>query len=149
MNLKTLLKMFLLHLFVIYGLSMTVSLIWCACDSPDKTFGIDFLWKMLLFSLGADLPLFVFYSKKELSPKQFLVRIIIHATLLEPILLTSGYFIGLWSGVGGFFVFFFVVIAVDVVVTALTYINTKASADQINAAIKERKRSVKEDEDDE
>ncbi len=148
MNLKTLIKMFFLHLAVIYGLSMMVSLIWSAIDAPDKPFYIDFLWKMLLFSLGADLPLFVFTSRKEFSSKQYIIRAIIHACLLEAILLSSGYFIGLWSGVGEFFIFFFVVLAVDAAVTGLTYINTKTCADKINAAIKERKQSNKEDGDD-
>jgi len=148
MNLKTIIKMFFLHLAVIYGLSMMVSLVWCACTEPDGVFHLDFLWKMLLFSLGADLPLFVFYSRKEFSSKQYIIRVIIHACLLEAILLPSGYFIGLWGGVGGFFIFFFVVLLVDAAVMVLTYVNTKTCADKINAAIKERKRGNKEDKDD-
>ncbi len=148
MDLKTLIKMFFLHLAVIYGMSMMVSLIWCAIEVPDKLFRIDFLWKMLLFSLGADLPLFAFYSHKELSSRQYIIRVILHACLLEAILLPFGYFIGLWCGVGGFFIFFFVVLAVDAAVTGLTYLNTKTWADKINAAIKERRQSNKEDVDD-
>ncbi len=148
MDLKTLIKMFFLHLAVIYGMSMLVSLIWCAVEVPDKLFPISFLWEMLLFSLGADLPLFVFYSRSELSSKHYKIRVIIHACLLEAILLPFGYFIGLWHGIGGFLVFFFVVLAVDAAVTGLTYLNTKTWADKINAAIKERRQNNKEDEDD-
>lgn len=148
MNFKTLLKMFFLHFAVIYGLSMMVTLIWTACVAPEGRFGVDFLWKMLLFSLGADLPLFIFYSRKELSAKQSLLRMAIHAVLLEVILLPAGYFIGLWGGVGGFFIFFFVVLAVDAAVIALTFLNCKAEADEINAAIKARKLEITEERDD-
>lgn len=146
MDLKTLLKMFALHFTVIYGLSMMVTLVWSACIAPDELFGLDFFWKMLLFSLGADLPLFVFYSRSEHSTKQYLARVIIHAALLEAILMPSGYFIGLWHGVGGFFAFFFVVLAVDGAVTGLTYLNTKVWANKVNAALKERKLNNKEEE---
>lgn len=148
MDLKKIIKNLVLDFPVIYGLSMIATLIWSACSSPEARYGLNFFWEMLLFSLGADLPIFVFYSRKELSSKQFILRLAIHAALLEAILLPAGYFIGLWGGVGGFFAFFMTILAVDAAVIGLTYLSDKKTIKEVNDAIKERKRGVDEDDND-
>ncbi|MDE5765560.1 MAG: hypothetical protein K2I17_00140 [Clostridia bacterium] len=138
MNIKQLLKTFCFHYVLIYGLTMMASFFWCLA-SGDTSVPLGFFWKAMIFSLVADAPLFVFWSKKELTSKQTLIRIIIHGVLLEILLPTAGWFIGMWRGVGGFFVFFATVLIVDASIFGITYLKTSVEAGNINSALRRRK----------
>ncbi|MDE6791314.1 MAG: hypothetical protein K2J61_06285 [Clostridia bacterium] len=138
MNIKQLLKTFCFHYVLIYGLTMMASFFWCLA-SGDTSVPLEFFWKAMIFSLVADAPLFVFWSKKELTSKQTLIRIIIHGVLLEILLPTAGWFIGMWRGVGGFFVFFATVLIVDASIFGITYLKTSVEAGNINSALRRRK----------
>lgn len=139
MNLKQLLKTFCFHFVLIYGLTMIATFFWCLAEG-DTSVPLDFFWKAMIFSLLADLPLFAFYSRKELTSRRYLFRIILHGCLLEIVLPAAGWFIGMWRGVGGYFVFFFTVLAVDGGMFALTYLKASIDAGSINSALDERKR---------
>ncbi len=149
MNIKQLLKTFCFHYVLIYGLTMMATFFWCLA-SGDTSVPLTYFWKIMIFSLVADLPLFVFFSKKELTGKQTLVRIIIHGVLLEILLPTAGWFIGMWRGVGGFFVFFVTVLIVDASIFGITYLKTSVEAGNINSALKKRRseKAKKEEEGD-
>ena len=63
MNIKQLLKTFCFHYVLIYGLTMMATFFWClACG--DTEVPLAYFWKIMIFSLVADLPVFVFLSKK-------------------------------------------------------------------------------------
>lgn len=145
MNVKQILKTFCFHFFLIYGLTVIVSFFWCFAVG-DKCIPIDFFWKIMLFSLVADLPVFVFWSRRELTSRQTLIRIIIHGVLLEILLPTAGYFIGMWHDVGGFFIFFVVVLVVDASVFGITFLMTSVEAGSINSALKKRRSEKNEKE---
>lgn len=138
MNIKQLLKTFCFQYFLIYGITVIVTFFWCLAGGEEYIV-IDYFWKIMIFSLVADLPLFVFWSRKELTGKQTLIRIIIHGILLEILLPTVGWFIGMWRGVGGFFVFFTVVLIVDASIFGITYLKMSVEAGNINTALKKRK----------
>ena len=139
MNIKQLLKTFCFHYVLIYGLTMIATFFWClACG--DTSVPLRYFWKIMIFSLVADLPVFVFWSKKEPTTKQTLIRIIVHGVLLEILLPAAGWFIGMWRGVGGFFVFFATVLIVDASIFGITYLKTSVEAGNINTALKRRKR---------
>lgn len=148
MSLKQLLKTFCFHYFLIYGMTVIVTFFWCLAEG-DKSIPLDYFWKIMIFSLVADAPLFVFWSRKELTSKQTLIRIIIHGALLEIALPTAGWFIGMWRDIGGFFMFFAVVLIVDASVFGITYLKTSFEAGNINSALSRRKREKenKEEED--
>lgn len=138
MNIKQLLKTFCFHYVLIYGLTMMATFFWClACG--DTSIPLRYFWEIMIFSLVADLPVLVFWSKKELTSRQTLIRIIIHGVLLEILLPTAGWFIGMWRGVGGFFVFFTTVLIVDASIFGITYLKTSVEAGNINSALKRRK----------
>lgn len=139
MSIKQLLKTFCFHYFLIYGLTMMVTFFWCLA-SGGTSVPLRYFWEIMIFSLVADLPLLVFWSKKELTSRQTLIRIIIHGVLLEILLPTAGWFIGMWRGVGGFFVFFVTVLVVDASIFGITYLKTSVEAGNINSALKRRKR---------
>ena len=145
MNFKQLLKMFCFHYVLIYGLTMIATYFWCLAIG-DAFVPLDFFWKAMIFSLLADAPIFVFFSRKELTSKQYLIRIILHGILLEIALPAAGWFIGMWRGVGGYFVFFATVLVVDASIFIITYLKTSVEAESINSALKERKREKEEKE---
>lgn len=138
MNIKQILKTFCYHYFLIYGMTVIVTFFWCLAGG-ETAIPLWYFWKIMIFALVADLPLFVFWSKKELTSKQTLVRIIIHGVLLEILLPAAGWFIGMWRGVGGYFVFFVVVLVVDASIFGITYLKTSLEAGDINSALKRRK----------
>ena len=138
MNIKQLLKNFCYHYFLIYGMTVIVTFFWCLAGG-EKSIPLDFFWKIMIFALVADLPVFVFLSRKELTGKQTLVRIIIHGILLEILLPAAGWFIGMWRGVGGYFIFFAVVLIVDASIFGITYLNMSIEAGNINSALKKRR----------
>lgn len=139
MNIKQILKNFCIHYFLIYGMTVIVTFFWCLAEG-GQSIPIDYFWQIMIFSLVADLPLFVFWSKKELTSRQTLARIIIHGILLEILLPTAGWFIGMWCDVVGFFIFFAVVLVVDASVFGITFLKTSVEAENINSALKKRRR---------
>lgn len=138
MNVKQILKTFCFHYFLIYGMTVIVTFFWCLA-SGDKAIPLDYFWKIMIFALVADLPLFVFLAKEELTAKQTLARIIIHGALLEILLPAAGWFIGMWRGIGGFFVFFIVVLVVDASIFGITYLRLSIEAGNINSALQKRR----------
>lgn len=139
MSVKSFFKMFATHYFVIYGLTMLVTLVWCGLFNRNAEIGLDYLCQAALFALVADAPLAVFISNSELSQKQMWIRIIVHGVILECVLVPIGYFIGMWGGVGGGFAFFFSVLAVDVIMHLLQYLNKRTISDRINKQLKSRR----------
>lgn len=138
MNVKQILKTFCFHYFLIYGMTVIVTFFWCLA-SGGEAIPLDYFWKIMIFALVADLPLFVFWSKKEPTARQTLMRIIIHGVLLEILLPAAGWFIGMWRGVGGFFVFFATVLIVDASIFGITYLRLSIEAGNINSALKKRR----------
>ncbi|MDE7163119.1 MAG: hypothetical protein K2O44_03465 [Clostridia bacterium] len=138
MNIKQILKTFCFHYFLIYGLTMMASFFWCLA-SGGTSISLDFFWKAMIFSLVADAPLFVFWSRREPTGKQTLIRIIIHGILLEILLPAAGWFIGMWRGVGGYFIFFATVLIVDASIFGITYLKMSVEAGNINTALRKRK----------
>ncbi len=145
MNFKQIIKTFCFHYALIYGLTMIATFFWCLA-AGETCVELDFFWKAMIFSLLADAPLFVFYSRKELTSKQTLIRIIMHGALLEIVLPAAGWFIGMWRGVGGYFVFFITVLIVDASIFVITYLKTSVEAGNINSALTKRKKERKEKE---
>lgn len=145
MSFKQLLKTFCFHYFLIYGLTMISTFFWCLAGG-DTSVPLGFFWKAMIFSLLADAPLFVFYARKELTSRQYLIRIILHGVLLEIALPVAGWFIGMWRGVGGYFVFFATVLIVDASIFIITYLKTSVEAGNINSALIKRKRENKQKE---
>ncbi len=138
-ELKTFIRTFVLHYFMIYGLTMLMTLLFILVFNREAEFGIDYLWQAALFALAADAPLAVYISPVELTNKQYWIRTVIHAALLEAGLLPIGYVIDMWDGVGGFFAFFFAVLVVDAAMHFLEFLNAKMATDKINKAIRARR----------
>lgn len=140
MELRELIKKLVISYPIIYGCSMMATFVFCLVFNPDWVFGLDYLGEMFLFALAADLPSLVFYSKRELSHKELMVRIIIHLLLLEGVLLVIGRLMGLHDNITEGIFFFFIVLAVYVVVWLLVFSDAARQAKEINKALEERKK---------
>lgn len=147
MNRKELLHMLINHFFICYTCTMLMTVVFCHLNTPVTTaVPVSYLWKAALFSICADLPVLVYYSRKELSRKQWWIRTVIHTILVETVLLTAGHFLGMYGGVGGFILFFFVILAVDMIIRFVSYLNDMNTADEINARLQQERRGRNQDE---
>ncbi len=149
MSLKELLRRIAMQFFVTYTATMAITIIilkYSPGEQPEIT--VDFLRRMMLFSLCAVLPGIVYYSKGELSKKQWWIRTAVHTVLLETVLLSMGAFWGMYQGIGGMVLFAAIILAVDLFVGGVSYINDRGTADEVNKALKERRKynkSIQED----
>ena len=146
MNRKELMRMLLMDFFVCYTCTMMATILFCGLNTPKVTeLPVSYLWKAALFSLCADLPVTVYYSKRELIRRQWWIRTAFHTLLIEIVLLTFGYLLEMYKGVLGFVLFFFVVLIVDLIVRGVTFLNDKNTADEINARLKNERRRRRSD----
>lgn len=143
MELRDLIKKILVSYPAIYGGSMMATFVFCLLFSEGAVFGVDYFGQMLLFSLAGDLPLLVFYSKKELSQKEMNVRVVIHFFLLECVLMVFGGYLRLYETVFQGVFFFFIILAVYVIVVASVFCGDLRKAKQLNDALAEKKRLTK------
>ena len=96
MNLSDLLKAMGRAFFVIATGTLLSMYLFCLILTPNATFSLDDLGRVLLMAVVGDLPYVVFYSKKELTKRQMIVRFAIHIPILISILI---YFASLWDWV--------------------------------------------------
>lgn len=145
MNKKELVNMLINHFCVIYTCTMFATIMFCRMNDPVTTeLSVSFLWQAGIFSLCADLPSVVYYSKKELSKKEWWIRTAIHTGLLEIVLMTVGYLLGMYSGVLGFILFFIVIIMVDGIVRLVTFMNDRNTAEKLNGQLRKNRSSHSE-----
>lgn len=140
MELRELIKRLIISYPIIYGCSIMATFVFCLVFDPDSVFGMDYLGKMFLFALAGDLPSLVFYSKRELSHKEQVLRKLIHLLLLEGVLLTIGRIMGLHDNMTEGIFFFFIVLAVYLIVWFLAFSDDLRQAKEINKALEQRKK---------
>lgn len=137
MELKDFLKAMVIQFFIIYTCSMFGTLIFCFVFEPDTQFGIDYFAWMIAFSIAADLPFLIYYSKNELTEKQYKVRAMLHILVLEAVLLTFARFLDMYDTFLEGVFFAGIVLAVYIIVKGLTVGFDKKMADTLNKRIQE------------
>lgn len=137
MELRELLKRIVNSYFVIYGCSMMGTLLFCLIFDPESVFDVRYLEWMLLFSALGDLPALVFYSRKELTEKQWRVRLVIHFILLEAVLLVTAKYLKLYETFVQGAVFAGIILLVYVLVRAVCFAGDFRTAKDINDKLKE------------
>ncbi len=146
MELRELLKRIFNSYFVIYGCSMMGTLLFCLIFNPESVFGVRYFEQMLLFSALGELPALIFYSKKELTEKQWRVREIIHFILLETVLLIMAKYMELYRTFFQGIVFAGIILLVYILVRAVCFAGDFQTAKHINDKLKEI-RKIKEEQD--
>lgn len=92
--------MFWLHRFVIaYGIIMLSTFFMCLFFNPTSELPVvTFFGRCILFTLVCMATLVVYYSKRELTLGGWWFRTILHAILLEVILLPLAHYWEFWCG---------------------------------------------------
>lgn len=103
---------------------------------PDVRFGYEAFFSPLIFGLIACLPLFVKYSKHELSLGQSLLRDGIYLLLIELLILSVLYFNKILTNFSMALSLAFSIFIINVTVKIVLWINDKKTADEFNKALK-------------
>jgi MFS superfamily sulfate permease-like transporter len=140
------LKMTLRDFMIIAAGILINAAIFCTIFYPDYIFDIRFLWQIITMAALTSLLHIVFYSKKELTKRQMLVRQIIHACLLLTLLLVLVY-TWRWLEPGDVvqvIVFIALAACVYVSVCVLSLHYDKKVAKELNARLKQYKKKETE-----
>ena len=139
MELQQLIKKLIISYPLIYGGAMIATLIYCLVFEPDASFGLDYFGWMLLFALAGDLPSVLFYSRKELTRRQWNVRTLVHFLILELVLLIFAQKLELYHTFQQGLFFAALVLAVYLIVMFGCFAGNSAEAKKINERLKEMK----------
>lgn len=103
---------------------------------PDARFGYEALLSPLIFGAVASIPSLVQYSKKDLSLRQTAIRNVLHFLLLEAVILSILYFLGLLTSVSMAVSLGISIFVIDLTVNLVMWINDKRTAKEFNYALK-------------
>ena len=135
-ELKKLAKRFV----VIYGLTMLATFFICLGFNPVAEVGVvDYFGRCVLFALAADVSSLVYFSRHELSGREWWLRTALHCAVLEAVLMPLGHRWGMWGGWLGGVIFFFVVLLVKALVYLVGYGQDCAEASDLNRRLRERR----------
>jgi hypothetical protein len=112
--------------------------------SPDYSFKIKDIYKIMICALVGDLPSFILYSSKELSEKKMKKRIIIHFIVLEAVVLFFVNALGWITGIIETSVLAFEIAFICLLIRFLGWRADKKVAISINEKLKELKESSEE-----
>jgi len=91
---EELIKKLFSHYFVNVTCIVIAVFSFCRVFYPEAHLSTEDLSRILLLAAAADLPLVIFYSRRELTRKELHIRKIIHFALIAGINLTLAYFWG-------------------------------------------------------
>lgn len=103
---------------------------------PDARFGYEAFLSPLIFGAVASIPSLVQYSKKDLSLRQTAIRNVLHFLLLEAVILSILYFLGLLTSVSMAVSLGISIFVIDLTVNLVMWINDKRTAKEFNYALK-------------
>ncbi len=103
---------------------------------PNTRFGYEAFFSPLIFGATASLPTLVKYSKREMSLKQAAIRNLLHFILLEAIILSVLYFIGLLNDISMTIALGVAIFIIDLTVNLVMWINENRIASEFNNALK-------------
>lgn len=125
--------------FFCYTGTMFATMFFCAATGSTEDLPVSYLWQAALFSVFADLPCVVYYSKTELTKKQWWQRTAIHTLLLEVVLLTAGHLLDMYRGIAGMLLFVVTILMVDLFVRGVSYALDFLTALRINNYLRNRR----------
>lgn len=145
MNIRELIRVLLLQFFICYTCTMAATFFFCRLNTPPiDRLEVDYLWQAGIFSALAVLPGAVYFDRNGLTKHQMWVRTAIHTVLLEAVLLTAGWVIGMYRGIGGFFAFAAAILIVNALVRLFSYLGDRSVASAINLQLAEKRKGTEE-----
>lgn len=135
-NIKEAIKMVVSHFFVITVAVLIFTTLGKSINGV-KEYPIYYVWQVVLTGVVGALPSFIFYSRKELTKKQWIVRYVVHFFVIETVILTEGWIFDWYSGFLSALIIAFVVILVYAVVYAYSYFVKFNTVKRVNSALKD------------
>ena len=143
MDLKALIRKFILQLAYIIAGAFVCTAAYCSVFPVGKIDVADFMWRILFFCFLTELPVVVYYSRRNLSRREWNIRTGIHTVLLVLIMLTAGKALRLYRGVSDGLILAAIVLLIDGFVRIMTYLKDLSTADEINKKLKEKRKEGK------
>lgn len=140
MRLGELLRAMFLAFFIIVTGATVSMYIFCLIFYPDTIFTLGDIRGILMVALASDFTFIVFYSRRELSKKQMLVRFAVHVPVVLAVLLYSAYLLH-WVSMDSpkeVAVFVLLDLGVYALVFAITNYLDKKTAEKLNDGLKKR-----------
>jgi predicted neutral ceramidase superfamily lipid hydrolase len=134
-------KDMILDFFLIMAGILLCTAVFCTIFNDDIQYGIELLWQIVALAFFSTLPGLVFWSKKELSKKQILIRQVIHLCLLLTTLIFFAYD---WEWLSPQsiiqpIIFIVMIALVYTMVNYFTYIRDKKTAKELNERLEKFK----------
>ncbi|SDN47710.1 DUF3021 domain-containing protein [Acetanaerobacterium elongatum] len=137
MSLASFIKKTVLNYFLIFALIVIGTTVVRQFSTGDKSISLNEIYTFLLCALAGDLPSFILYSRRELTKRQSQLRMAIHFTVLEAVLITLGNITGWVHGWLQSVVFFADIGIIYLIVCLFSYNNDRLAARKINERLKE------------
>lgn len=136
MSFKTFLKRCLMEYFIITTCVTAATAILGLTLDPTAKFGYESFFSPLIFGFLSLVPSFVTYSRKELSFRQTLIRMVLHFTVLEIMLIGFGFWAGILYNPSSASFFALGVFIVYIAVNLISWKLDQKDANEINKTLK-------------
>lgn len=128
-------KLLMNYFIIVTGITVAIAMLGMNLY-PEETLRYDAFFSPLIFGAVATLPYFVFYSRKELTFRQMLIRKILHFLLLEITQISLGYLSGLLKNLKMMVMLFVAVFAVYLFKLVINWLMDSKTAMDINEGLK-------------
>lgn len=124
----------------VYGIIMLCTFFMCLLFNPDAQLHVvSFFGRIMVFTLISLLSLTMYYSKEELTVRQWWIRTVVHLLLLEAVLLPLAHSWGFWHSGSDVVIYAGFILLAKVIWHLVDYgINAK-TASQINEKIRKNR----------
>jgi hypothetical protein len=133
---------FWLHRFVMaYGIIMLSTFFMCLLFNPTSELPVvTFFGRCILFTLVCMATLIVYYSKEDLTPGVWWLRTVLHAILLEAVLLPLAHHWGFWYGRTDAIIYAAFILAAKIVWHLVDFGQCIRNAVEVNEKLLKRRR---------
>lgn len=136
--------MFWVRRFVmIYGIIMICTFLMCLFFNPTSQLPVvSFFGRIIIFTLLGMATLIVYYSKEELTQRQWWIRTVLHLVILEAIFLPLAHHWEFWYGKLDAVIYASFILIAKVLWVLIDYGITAKTASDINEEIRKRKKKL-------
>lgn len=136
--------MFWVRRFVmIYGIIMICTFFMCLFFNPTSQLPVvSFFGRIIIFTLLGMATLIVYYSKEELTQRQWWIRTVLHLVILEVIFLPLAHHWEFWYGKLDAVIYASFILIAKVLWVLIDYGITAKTASDINEEIRKRKKKL-------
>lgn len=136
--------MFWVRRFVmIYGIIMICTFFMCLFFNPTSQLPVvSFFGRIIIFTLLGMATLIVYYSKEELTQRQWWIRTVLHLVILEAIFLPLAHHWEFWYGKLDAVIYASFILIAKVLWVLIDYGITAKTASDINDEIRKRKKKL-------